>query len=293
MKLSFSIENWKETSWADFCGVAEDTRVTGIELYDIEGPVFQGKGSPTNPELAAAERRRLINRGLSIPCLNTVGDFTEPAFIREMTECLEVAVNLGIDHIGIHTEETDQDTCALRVRELLALVGDKPVTVLVETADAYADTARLRDLLNRFADDRLAALWDMHTTCVVSGEDAETTITNLGAYVHHVHIHDFRRIQGAEAAGSVVPELLGEGELPVGDLMNALRSVNYDGFISLEWDPDWMPGLEDIEIMLTHFASTMRRFESTKRNRKHLYRSNRGVGQYVWKKGTLIDKTFP
>ena len=288
MKLSFSIENWKEPRWADFCDVAEETRVTGIELCDIEGPLFQGKGSPTNPELAVSVRRNMINRRLCIPCLDTVRDFTEEAFIREMAESIEVAVNLGIDHIGIHTSEMDQDRCEQVIRGILSMVGEAKVTVLVETAGAYADTARLRDLLNRFADDRLAALWDMYTTVVVSHEDAETTITNLGAYVHHVHIHDYR-----EADGKAVPELLGEGLLPVQDLMNALRSVNYDGFISLEWNPDWMEGLEDIEIILTHFANTMKRFEGTKRNRKHLYRSNRGVGRYVWKKGLLIDKTFP
>ena len=287
MKLSFSIENWKEMNWADFCDAAEATSVTGIELYNIEGPLFQGKSSPTNPELAAATRRQLVKRGLTIPCLDTVGDFTDPAFLREMEECIEVAVNLGIDSIGIHTSEADQGLCEKALESLLSMVGGKNVTILVETAEAYADTSHLRDLLNHFADDRLAALWDMHTTTVVSGEDAETTITNLGAYVRHVHIHDFRKKDGA-----VVPELIGEGELPVQDLMNALRSVNYDGYVSLEWDPDWMPGLEDSEIILTHYASTMKRYENTKRNREHLYRSNRGIGRYVWKKGLLIDKTF-
>ncbi len=288
MKLSFSIEHWKEMKWADFCDVAGETHVTGIELHNIEGPLFQGKSSPTNPELAASARRDLINRGLSIPCIDTVGDFTSSGFLREMRESIEVAVNLGAPYVGIHTSETDPDFCEKMLREILALVGDAKVTVLIETTGELADTARLRDLLNRFADDRLAALWDMYTTTVEGREDAETTITNLGAYVRHVHIHDYRKKDGV-----VVPELLDEGELPVRDLMNALRSVNYDGFISLEWNPEWMRGLEDIEIILTHFASTMKRFENTKRNRKHLYKSNRGVGRYVWKKGLLIDKTFP
>ena len=171
---------------------------------------------------------------------------------------------------------------------LLDIVGEKPVTVLVETADAYADTSRLRDLLNRFSDDRLAALWDMHTTVFEGGESAETTITNLGAYVKHVHIHDCR-----QEDGKIIPELIGEGQLPLQDLMDALRSVNYDGYVSLEWDPNWMEGLEDIEIILTHYENGMRPFENTKRGKRHLYWSNRHVGRYVWKKGDLIDKTFP
>ena len=32
---------------------------------------------------------------------------------------------------------------------------------------------------------------------------------------------------------------------------------------------------------------------NTKRGHHHLYWSNRHKGRYVWKKGVLIDKTFP
>ena len=275
-------------SWDEYCSVAVYTRMQGIELYDIHGPVFRGKGSPANPERAASVRRHLIADHLQLPCINTVNDFTAPEFIGEFRECLTVAVNLGISCIGIHTAEADAEKCMEPLGVLLELVGEKPVTVLVETADAYADTDRLRDLLNRFSDDRLAALWDMHTTVFAAGESAEETITNLGAYVKHVHIHDCRKEDGR-----IIPELIGEGELPLQELMDALRSVNYDGFVSLEWDPNWMEGLEDIEIILTHFENGMRPFENTKRGKRHLYWSNRHVGRYVWKKGALIDKTFP
>ena len=273
MKLSFSIQNWNGLSWGDFCAVAQDVRLQGVEICDVNGPAFQGKASPTNPELAAAARRALIRQGLSIPCVDTVGDFTDPGFERELSECVEVAVNLGVACVGVHTSNDNQAACAERMGMLLNAVGQKPVTISIETTGAYADTARLRDLLNRFADDRLAALWNMHSTCVF-GEDAEATITNLGAYVRHVHIHDFRR------EGEIfVPELVGEGSLPMRDLMNALRSVNYDSFISLQWNPDWIDGLSDIEILLTHFASCMSRFEGTRLNRKHLYWNNRHTGR--------------
>ena len=287
MKLSFSIQNWNK-SWDEFLEVAGATHMQGIELYNIEGKMFEGKGSPSNPERAAYVRRELVNMGLTIPSINTVRDFTNPDFMTEFEKCAAVAVNLGIENIGIHTVSEDQELAEACVRKILEKVEGKPLTVLVETCDAYGDTARLRDLLNRFADDQLAALWDMHTTTVFSKEDAETTITNLGAYVRHVHIHDFRMEDGI-----AVPELIGDGNLPMQDLMNALRSVNYDGFVSLEWDPEYIPGLEDIEIILTHYENAMRVYENTKRGRRHHYWNNQHTGKYVWKKGTLIDKTFP
>ena len=288
MNLSFSIQNWTEPSWADFCSVAAEVGLAGVEIYDIKGRAFTGKDSPLNPQLAARTRRSLIRQNLRVPCLDTVNDFVSEGFPEAFEEALGAALNLGIPAICIHTSCGDIDLCEDRIRVLLDLLGEQPAVVLVESAGAYADTARLRDLLNRFADDRLAAVWNMYATCVEASEDAEKTITNLGAYVRHVHLHDF-----SMDGDRPVPELIGEGKLPLPDLMNALRSVNYDGFISLQWDPAWMEGLEDLEIILTHFATCMKRFENTRRGRKHLYWNHAHTGNYVWKQQELIDKTFP
>ena len=288
MKLSFSIRNWKGIRWEEFCGVASATGMAGIELYDIKGEMFSGKSSVTNPGLSAAARRELAKAGLTIPCVCTVGDFTDPAFKEELEDCIETAVNLGVENVGIRTDNLDMDVCVNVMQELIELVNGNPVRLLVETTGAFADTGRLRDFLNHFADDRLCELWNMYTTSAISKEDAETTITNLGAYVCYVHIHDYRMENGEP-----VPELIGEGDLPLTSLMNALRSVNYAGYISLKWDPDWAPEIADPEIILTHFKEMMSRVISLRRRRRHLYRSNRGIGKYVWKKGDLIDKTFP
>ena len=65
MRLSFSIQNWKK-SWDEFREVAGATHMQGIELYNIEGKMFEGKASPTNPERAAYVRRSLINAVQSV-----------------------------------------------------------------------------------------------------------------------------------------------------------------------------------------------------------------------------------
>ena len=52
MKLSFSVQYWKNISWSDAVAAAIDARLCGIELYDVNGPMFAGKDSPhiLNPE---------------------------------------------------------------------------------------------------------------------------------------------------------------------------------------------------------------------------------------------------
>ena len=86
--------------------------------------------------------------------------------------------------------------------------------------------------------------------------------------------------------------LMGEGEMPIGDMMAGLRSINYDGFISLEWDPKWCEELDDMEIIFSQFINYMRQFGDTSKAQSALYYNRAGNGRYIWKKDDLIDCTF-
>ena len=89
--------------------------------------------------------------------------------------------------------------------------------------------------------------------------------------------------------------LVCEGSLPIDAMMRSLYSLNYDGFISLEWNPEWMPDIANLELISLHFVNTMSRFGSPARmvKSKRLYESKRGKGLDPWQKDKLIEKTFP
>lgn len=78
--------------------------------------------------------------------------------------------------------------------------------ILLKTSGIYADTARLRALMDEFACDWLGALWDIHHPYRDMGESADVTIRNLGAYVRHVHLRD--------SDDQNTYNLIGEGTLP-------------------------------------------------------------------------------
>ena len=283
MKLSYSIHGWPNRDWAGFCAAAAETRVQGVEIDSIHNPIFQTKTSPINPEMALSNRRSLSRQNLEIPCLAVAGDFLNGG-AADLPETLRAARDLLVPYVVLTTGCADTGKVIAGVENAMARAEGSGVTLLLATAGGLRDTARLRDVLNHFASDRLAACWDMHETCLLQRETAEETITNLGAYVRHVRLTD--------AAAEGGHRLLGEGDLPLQELMNALRSVNYDGYLSLLWEPDWIPGLEDLEMILTHYTVTMSHFERERRKR-HLYYNTQSTGQYVWKKDTVIEYTFP
>ncbi len=122
---------------------------------------------------------------------------------------------------------------------------------------------------------------------ICPGESPAKIISNLGAYVRHVHLND-----AVKTDDGIEYRLVGEGDLPITETMKALRSVNYDGFISLVWDPTWEPDLDDMDIIFAQFISYMKQFADTSKNESALYWNNRHTGKFVWKKETLIDATF-
>ncbi len=286
MKLSYSIRRWRDRDWNELCAAAADAGLQGVELDGADARMFEERNSPANPELAVVVRRHMVHQGLSIPCVGTPCDLMDDDAAEKVALAVETAKNLLVPYVVIWTYAGDSEAVSEKIAQVLPAAEEADVVLLLETCGAMADTRKMVDILNRFACDHLAACWDMFDTCLLAGETPEQTITDLGAYVKHVRISD-----GAAGEGKPSHELTGEGQLPMQDLMNALRSVNYDGFVSLVWDPEWIEGLDDQEMILTHYAVQMGRYERQQR-KSHLFYSQTGQGQYVWKKDTVIDYTF-
>ncbi|MBQ7740328.1 MAG: AMP-binding protein [Eubacterium sp.] len=296
MKLSFSTKGWYGISFDDFCNTAVDLGFKGIELHNIHNPLFTDKDGAFHDYTANATLRKLYEKKLSLACMDTICDIsdTEKAedTMKEVEACLNVAGNLHIPYIRVraeHGEKTEKSFAFVTemLEKIVPLAEAKGVVVLIETKGMFADTSNLRDILENFASDSLAALWNVAEAYQSVGENPDTIITNLGAYVKHVQLTDCRKSdEGFEYC------LIGEGELPLKEIMLALRSVNFDGFTSLVWDPRWCEELDDMEIIFAHFVNFMKQFNYTAGKEKTLYYNRTHTGRCVWKKDLLIEKTF-
>jgi fatty-acyl-CoA synthase len=68
------------------------------------------------------------------------------------------------------------------------------------------------------------------------------------------------RRQSASAAGRPDRQLvlLGEGEVPVRDMLRALARRGYAGWVSVEWEKKWHPEIPDPEIALPQHIAWLR-----------------------------------
>ncbi len=302
MRLSFSTRGWDSYTWEELVDAAADMGFTGIEVYDLlKHERLLKKGEPFHEFSARATSRELRNKGLCIPVFDTsidisvaegadskgagAGRASGASAIDGVKQLIDIAAIMKVENVCVKAQFGDEENVRAALDELVPYACEKDVCILVETSGMYADTARLMALLDTYANDHLAALWDVHHPYRDAGETPSLSIEHLGAYVKHVHMRD--------SNDDATYNLIGEGTLPIDQIMRALASINYDGFVSLEWKPEWMDDLTDMEIILPHFVNRMRRYRYTRSSRPHFYPNHDGTGQYLWKKAELIDLTFP
>ena len=303
MKLAFSTLGCPDFSWADIYSMAKDFGFRGIEMRGLGGDIaesnFTVHASPFQAENLARTRAELKRLHLEICCLSSGCSLRDPAkhaeTIAELREYIAVAAALGTPYIRVlgdptaePTTDFDDENVISAMRILAEDAENAGVTLLLETNGVYCDTKRLADVLAAVSSDNVGALWDLHHPYRYHGEDPETTIRNLGAYIKHIHIKD-----SVQDDTGVHYRILGEGDLPIEQFMNALRSVNYEGYISLEWLKQYSPELSDAGIVFPQFAHYMSQFLDDGDQPERLQTSLRGDGKYIWEKEKLIDLTFP
>ncbi|MEG1997791.1 MAG: TIM barrel protein, partial [Clostridiales bacterium] len=103
---------------------------------------------------------------------------------------------------------------------------------------AYCDTSRLANVLAQAGSDCVAALWDVHHPFRFHQETPDQTLNNLGAFIKHIHIKD-----SLMEKGQVTYKMMGEGDIPIPSIMQALHSINYEGYVTLEWLKSYAPDL--------------------------------------------------
>ena len=299
MKLAFSTAGCPDFNWAEVCSMGKDLGFDGIELRVMNGDLSPAQAKAFREDQVSSTIEKLRSMHLEISCVSpgcSLSDTVNPAeVVSNLHEYIDLAARLGAPYLRVLGDKKAKEDCPVddsavlsNLKELIPHAEKAGVMLLIETNGVYADTSRLRDLLEDAASDSVAALWDLHHPYRFKGESPETTVQNLGAFIKYVHIKDSLMVNG-----EVVYKMMGEGDLPVEDIMRALRSINYEGFVSLEWVRHYAPDLVAAGVVFPHFVNFMNNLEGICVEDHRLQTSNRGDGHYIWPKEHLIDLTFP
>ena len=281
MKIVFSTKNVNRASFLDTCRYAYDYGFEGFEIYDAIKERINHHDSILRRDRIADAKRKLVNRGLSVSALRMPSPIESEETTAELVEkYVSLAAASGIENVIVRTEEkVSFDVLDEKMASAIKRAEAADVSILFETVGYLARTENVIEIINHFASASIGASWNVRGTYFDAGETAETTIKNLGAYIKYVRLGDMKD-------GKTV--LIGEGDLEVEKLLNALSSLNYEGFICAAWNEE----ISDADIVLTHFTNYISSLGREKKSYDKAYYNRDRSGTFVWKKYDVIDATF-
>lgn len=299
MKYAFSTISWTGFTWKEAIAMSKDLGFSGIEVRGLENNVYAVEAHPFSTQQIMKTAEQLANLHLEISCFSSACNLNDTSKTKEtitqLKAYIDLASKMGTSFVRLLSDDSlapdekyNDDAVISVIEQILPYAEKKHITLLLETIGIYCDTDRLRRVLEHFASDNLAALWDIHHPYRFYNESPEKTVQNLGAYIKYIHMKD-----SVINKGQVEYRLMGEGDLPIEDIMQALKSINYDGYISYEWIMSWSSDLDDPGIVFPHFMNYITSINNDNRNIQKLFYNKTKTGRYVWKKDELIDSTFP
>ena len=281
MKLAFSTREVKRSSFLELCRTAYDYGCAGFEIWDGL------KERRTQPDSLLIRgnvpdaKRWLRNRELTVAALSVPQPLDGGALTAEtLVKYVDAAAFSGVENVVVSVTDTAAPEALSGVLlPALKKAEQEDVSLLLETKGVLSDTANVLEIINHFASASLGAAWNARETFFAAKESAEDTIRTLGAYIRYVRLGD--RKDGVNV-------LLGEGDLPVGEFLDALRSLNYEGFVCADDNDE----IRDPDIVLTQFVSFLTGIDPEKPAESSLPTNRAGTGRFVWPKYDVIDKTF-
>ncbi len=278
MKLSFQDKIVNTQSFLELCNTVQHYAFSGVEITDVEKEISAHSDSIFRSACTVDAKRKLVNRHISIPVISFPKWIDESTDAKEIANYVEYASLSGAEGVVIKVGALKDEQIKTLLKQAIDLAEINNVSLLIETIGDYADTEKALDLINVFGTAVVKVCWNIRETYFTSHETADKTIQTLGAHIGYVRIGDRKDDKNT---------LLGYGDLPVKDYVNALRSLNYDGYVCVMDTDD----IKNADIILTHFKS----FVNSSADRKDtspIYYNRAKTGTHPWKKYDVLDLTF-
>ena len=266
LPLAFSTLGCPKWEWKKILEYASQHGFAAIELRGLEGNL----DLPSHPIFGASRieqtKQEIHASNLKIACVSSSANLyvEDPAKRAKQLEdgrrFIDLASSLGAPYVRVFGGKAESDKnpapdaatksrVAAGLRELGEYGAPRKVTVIIESHDHFTASATLKDVLRQADSDHVGLLWDAHHTFATSGEEPESTVKELGAWIRHTHLKD--SVGSGEDRKYV---LTGHGNVPITRQIAALQSIGYKGFFCFEWEKLWHPEIDDPEIAIGDFS---------------------------------------
>jgi len=271
MKLAFSTLGCPDWDLPRIAETAERLGYQGVELRAVSGSIDLLK----RPEFTSAQIRSTLSqfedRNIEVCCVDTSCAFHSRDQRERSTEVdvavahAELAAELRAPLIRVFPDKvqpgaTREETRDYIVESLIKIAKQLPnvVAVALETHGDFAKTETAREVMSLVNHPQVRLIWDVAHS-VAAGESIEQASQTVQPFLTHIHLRDAKPVSESE---HWLPVLAGNGKVSFGETLEAISRLNYNGYVSFEWEKYWHPEIEDPEIALPNFINAIRELQS-------------------------------
>lgn len=259
-RLAFSTLAFPETDLATALSLGRSWGYAGVELRLIDGELID---PAMRLEARAQVKRTLAMAGLPVVAVDTSIRLTGERPGTELRQFLELANDWEAPLVRVFGGALPGEGLARRARletaarvlEAAAPAAERlGVAIGVETHDAFSASAVVAELLAAVDSAAVGAVWDSHHPHR-AGERAADVWANLGRRILLAQVKDARSDPMREDGWQLV--MLGEGEVPVRDMIVLLSAGGFQGWVSVEWEKRWHPEIAEPELALPQHLAVL------------------------------------
>ena len=243
----------------------------GVELRAVSGTL----DLLSRPEFTAKQigktRAYFEDHGIEICCIDTsctfhATDRTERLAQVELALAhAELALRLGASLIRVFPDKIQPGANREQTRDYIAdslrLIAERlspGVQVGLETHGDFARAEAAAEIVTLVDHPRVKIVWDVANS-LASGDSIREAGGIINPFLSHVHLRDARPVTESE---HWLPVLAGRGSVSFVETLAVIETLNYDGYISFEWEKYWHPQIEEPAVALPDFIEAIRKIES-------------------------------
>lgn len=231
MDISISTGLYYKKDFIEILDIINETGCKNIELFLNQSFV----DVPVN-EL----EKEVTKRNMNVLSIHTPLEFI--AFSKGETEdywigkCIEMSRILGSHIVNTHMVYADYSNIVrselddIHKDNILKYRGLKDILVTTENLPAHPNGGMLgkHDELLEFVKNNDVGITFDTTHCAYSGLSIIDEFKKFGESVKNIHLSDF--------SDGIEHKILGDGQLPVKEFMSVLKTINYQGLLTIELD---------------------------------------------------------
>ncbi len=265
--LSFSTLGCPDWTFPQIVDFAVQHNYKGIEMRGIQRQLDLTKCNEFSTALNRRATLKIIEeKGLRFVNLGSSATlhFSDSAErqknVDEGKRFIDLAQDIKCPYVRVFPNNFPKDqeknaTMDLIAKGLLELgdhAKESGVVVLMETHRDLVYTEDLEKIMQSAEHPQVGLIWDITNMWTVTKEAPAQVYNKLKKYIRHTHIKDAKMVKG-----KIQYTLLGQGEVPIFNAIDALAKGGYNGYYSFEWEKLWHPEIADPSIALADYPNMM------------------------------------